>query len=76
MVNELDMVALSHDVDAFALREGDLGTVVHVYPDGLAYEVEFVRADGETIAVLTLESTGIRPLAKSDILHARPLSMV
>jgi hypothetical protein len=33
---------------------GDIGTVVLVYRGGEAYEVEFVAADGNTIAVETL----------------------
>jgi hypothetical protein len=37
----------------FELRAGDLGTVVEIYePDGL--EVEFVKASGETLAVVTI----------------------
>jgi hypothetical protein len=30
---------------------GDVGTVVHVYADGKAFEVEFTTLDGKTAAV-------------------------
>ncbi len=35
---------------------GDVGTVVHVYRDGQAYEVKFVTSEGHTAAVATLEA--------------------
>ena len=47
---ELDTVALSRDLPDHGLRRGDLGAVVLVVaPD--RYEVEFVRASGETEAL-------------------------
>jgi hypothetical protein len=36
------------------------GAVVHCYSGGDAFEVEFMTAEGRTIAVLTLASTDIR----------------
>ena len=44
---------------------GDVGTVVHVYPDGAAYEVEFFTPDGDTVAVVTVEASGVRPVVMS-----------
>ena len=73
MITELETVALTKDVPEHALIAGDIGTVVHVYSDDNALEVEFVRADGITIAVLTLRSADVRPL-KTDMLHARRLA--
>jgi len=76
MIRELDSVVLNKDVPEHGLKRGDIGAVVHCYADGSACEVEFVTAEGRTIAVLTLEMTDVRPLAASEILHARPLAGV
>ena len=73
MITELETVALTRDVPEHELVAGDIGTVVHLYRDQDAAEVEFVRADGITIAVLTLRATDIRPL-QADLLHARRLA--
>ena len=51
-----------------------MGTVVHIYRDGLAYEVEFTTLDGRTAAVVTLESNQVRPVTKREITHARELA--
>ena len=37
------------------------------------FEVEFVTAEGTTVAVLTLEPTDIRPVGGREILHVREL---
>ena len=73
MLTELQTVALTRDVPEHALVEGDVGTVVHVYPGARAAEIEFARADGQTIAVLTLQPEDIRAL-EADVLHARRLA--
>lgn len=51
---ELDIVQLQQAHPEFDLSVGAVGTVVLVYRQGEAYEVEFVRPDGSTQAVLTL----------------------
>lgn len=53
------------------LAVGDVGTVVHVYRAGKAFEVEFVSLEGETVAVVTLEPGQIRPVERREIAHAR-----
>jgi hypothetical protein len=72
-MEELDTVVLSHDIEEHCLKQGDVGAIVHCYRDGEAYEVEFVTAEGKTIAVLTLSSADIRPMSRTEILHAREL---
>ena len=47
MIKEHDRVVLTESVPAEGLEPGDVGTVVHVYADGKAYEVEFVALDGQ-----------------------------
>jgi hypothetical protein len=64
-------VLLKADLPAEKLAEGDVGTVVHVDRDGKAYEVEFVAFDGETVAVVTLEYSHVRPVQRREIAHAR-----
>ncbi|ORU97253.1 hypothetical protein AWC04_18390 [Mycolicibacterium fallax] len=54
MYPELSRVALTRPVPAYGLPAGTVGAVVGAYSDGVGYEVEFVAADGRTIAVLTL----------------------
>jgi hypothetical protein len=75
MMRELDAVVLTHDLPDHDLRIGDVGAVVHVYPDDTAYEVEFVAADGSTLAVLTLTPDELRPLTGHEILHVRQLAV-
>jgi hypothetical protein len=49
---------------------GDLGAVVGLYgSDGV--EVEFVRASGQTKALLTLKPSDLRTVAATDILAVR-----
>lgn len=73
MIKEHERIVLNVDVPAEGLEAGDVGTVVHVYRDGLAYEVEFTTLDGNTAAVVTVEAPQVRPVGKRDITHAREL---
>ena len=73
-INELDAVALTCDLPAHGLKQGDVGTAVLVHGDGAAFEVEFVGYDGRTVALVTLESSQVRPLLGSDIPHVRSLA--
>ena len=75
MIEEHERVALKTPVAAAGLKAGDVGTVVHVYRDGLAYEVEFVALDGHTAAVVTLEASQVRPVTPREITHARALAV-
>ncbi len=74
MIKELDTVVLERDIKEYGLTEGDIGAVVHCYRDGGAYEVEFVTAEGKTIAVLTLSASDIRLMRDREILHAREIA--
>jgi len=71
MFRELDTVVLSRDFAEHGLTRGDVGAVVHAYPDGKTYEVEFVTGEGKTIAVVTLSKVDIRPMRREEILHVR-----
>ena len=41
------------------------------YSDGNAFEIEFITAEGKTIAVLTLNVNDIRLMSNKEILHVR-----
>ena len=70
MFEELETVVLTHDIDEYDLKKGDMGAIVNIYSD-VDYEVEFVTASGKTVALLTLNIKDIRPVAKNEILHVR-----
>ena len=73
MSQEHERVVLTTAIPAEGLEAGDVGTVAHVYRDGLAYEVEFTTLEGKTAAVVTVESSQVRPVSKREITHAREL---
>ncbi len=66
MFEELDKVVLTNDIKEVHLKEGDSGTIVHVYGKGDGYEVEFFDSKGNTIAVITLASQDIRSATSTD----------
>jgi hypothetical protein len=74
MIQELEMVVLTHDIPEHGLQQGDIGAVVHLYSDKKGLEVEFVTAEGKTVAVLTLNETDVRSLNRGEILHVRTLA--
>ncbi len=73
MIKEHDRVVLKKGISDQGLKTGDVGTVVHVYKKGEAFEVEFLTLHGETIALATLEASQVRPVLKREIPHARLL---
>jgi hypothetical protein len=75
MTKEHDRVVLTAPLPENGLKPGDVGTVVHLYGDGLAYEVEFVALDGHTAAVVTVEASRVRPISRGEITHARSLEV-
>ena len=75
MIKEHDRIVLLKDLPEDGLQSGDVGTVVHIYRRGEAFEVEFMTLDGGTVAVVTLLSSQIRAVSKRDITHVRELSV-
>ena len=71
MIGELESVVLTHDISERGLQKGDIGAVVHAYESDRVYEVEFVTAEGKTIAVLTLTGEDVRVMNAREILHVR-----
>ena len=73
MIKEHDRVVLLEDVPEEGLKAGDVGTVVHVYRQGEAFEVEFMTLDGGTVAIVTLPASKVRTVSSRDITHVREL---
>jgi Domain of unknown function (DUF4926) len=73
MIKEHDRVVLKKSIAGQGLKTGDVGTVIHVHRKGEAFEVEFVALDGETLAIVTLDASQVRPVQKREITHARLL---
>jgi hypothetical protein len=74
MIEELDLVVLKRDLPSERLAAGDVGTVVLVHQQGAGYEVEFTTLSGETVAVVTLDASDVRPVEAREIVHARAVN--
>ncbi len=74
MIEEHERAVLLIDLPEYNLKAGDVGTVVHVYTDSAAYEIEFFTIDGHTLDVVTVEAGQVRPVSRRDVMHARELS--
>lgn len=78
MFREHEQVVLTADIigdEGESLRPGDVGVVVHVHPGGEAYVVEFLTLDGDTAAIATVLSSQARPVATTDMTHARDVEI-
>jgi Domain of unknown function (DUF4926) len=73
-IAELARVVLTRDLPDVGLASGDVGVVVHVYADGSAVELEVFSLTGETVAVATVPSNALRPVASRDVVSARPIA--
>ncbi len=66
----LYVVALTEDIAEYGLCRGQVGTIVEVFSDGQAFEVEFCDREGRTY-----ESVGLRP-NQFIVLHYAPITNV
>jgi hypothetical protein len=73
MFKEHDRVVLLAALPEAGLEAGDVGTIVHLYADGLAAEVEFAALDGHTRAVATVELPQVRAVTQRDMTHTREI---
>lgn len=71
MLKEHERTVLTADLPEHHLKAGDVGIVVHIYQDALAYEVEFLTLDGTTIDVVTVKADQLRAVSQHDMLHVR-----
>jgi Domain of unknown function (DUF4926) len=65
-------VMLTVDLPEHGLQHGDMGTVILIH-DAEGYEVEFMTLDGETVAIVSLFASQIRPIGPREIAHARAI---
>ncbi|MEM1269780.1 MAG: DUF4926 domain-containing protein [Bacteroidota bacterium] len=70
---ELDVIILTEAIPEYGLHAGDMGTIVLVYGDHEAYEVEFIDSAGYTVAVTTVQPSGIRHGREGEVPHMRTL---
>ena len=71
MIKEFERIILNENIPEKHLIKGDIGSVVMIYENGKAYEVEFITLTGKTVAVVTLDSHQIRQIRKNEISHVR-----
>ena len=71
----LERAVLTEDVPKEGLCAGDVGVVVEHYPahddTPEGYEVEFVTARGDTVAVVSVPATAVRATLESELLAVR-----
>jgi hypothetical protein len=75
-IKEHDCVVLTRNLPEESLEAGDVGTVVHIRKNGMAYEVEFVTLAGRTVAVATVQASGLRSAGNRDLSHVREMQAV
>ena len=69
-----DRIVLTYDLPGSNLKKGDVGTVVEIYNDGEAYEVEFFALDGSTLDVRTVDASFLKAVSGNMVLHTRELA--
>jgi SOS-response transcriptional repressor LexA len=75
IIEEFEDVALVTDLPKYGLRAGDIGVVVDIHDKGAGFTVEFMRRDGTTVAVVTLNAHQIREIGETEMLQSRPLEI-
>ena len=74
-------IALTRDLPEHHLCKGDVAVVVEYLPgtsasgDEDGYALEVFNAVGETIAVVMVPVSAVKPLTENEVFHVRPLSV-
>jgi len=70
-----ERAVLTEDLPGEGLRAGDVGVVVEHYPADAetpeGYELEFLSARGDTVAVVSVPATAVRPVRDRELLAVR-----
>jgi hypothetical protein len=74
VIEEHAKAVLTTDLPEHNLKAGDVGTIVHIYSDGKAYELEIFSVEGHTVDVVTVAATQVRAVSPRDIWAAREQS--
>ena len=69
MFKEHDCVTLTSDIEEKGLKSGDGGTIVHIYPGGDVFVVEFISPDGYTADIVDVPVSQVRPMTSSEIAY-------
>ena len=72
MIGETEVVVLTVDLPAYGLKSGDVGTITMVH-GRTGYEFEFMTLEGETIAVVSVDTIQVRPIAHREVAHVRTI---
>lgn len=71
---EYESVELAHGINLSGLKKGERGVVVEIYNNGEAYEIEFLKPNGGTRALLTLLPSELSPIERGiNIRYNAPL---
>ncbi|NOZ50535.1 MAG: DUF4926 domain-containing protein [Chloroflexi bacterium] len=71
-----DDIVLSRDIPEEMLKVGDIATIVEYHPVGHdedGYTLEVFNALGDTVAVVTVPASAIRPVSEEDIPAVRSI---
>lgn len=74
-MSEFDLVVLVEDIHDSRLQAGDVGTILTVYKEEKAFEVEFVTLTGEAVAIETLLPHQIREVRTSEVMAVRDMAL-
>ena len=73
-------IALNRDIAEYHLKKGDVATLVDFVPHPQGRKqgcvLEIFNAVGESIAVVTVPISAIKPLSANEVLTIRPLEQV
>ena len=75
MFKELDCIVLTTDIEKDGLKAGDGGTIVHMYPGGDAFMVEFMMGDVYTVILADVLPSQARIATNEDFTHTRSVDM-
>ena len=71
LFKELDCIVLTMDIEEEGLSAGDGGTIVHMYPGGDAFIVEFMMGDVYTMILADVLPSQARLATNDDFTHAQ-----
>lgn len=69
MFKEHDCVTLTSDIEEKGLKSGDGGTIVHIYPGGDVFVVEFISPDGYTADIVDVPVSQVKAMTSSEIAY-------
>lgn len=73
LLKEHDRIVVTQEFPELAVHSGDIGTVVHVYRDNAAVEVEFDTSIGRTCNIAALPIQMVRLVLGNEAGNSKPL---